>query len=242
VYQGYKVVVVCPAGRRQYLEILASYILRERGLVDEFRLWKNTYIDDDAMYIDQLGRDHPYFVTVEENTVDVDRLGWGFSIFPFFKNCVDPNTIYVRVDDDMVWFEKGALLDLLKFRVDHPYYFLVFGNIINNAIISHIHQRLGALTIEKGIVNYDSADPVGWVDADFWEHCHQTFFSRLSDRTLDLYKFDRWELFYYEWMSINCIAWFGRDFSLFGGEVPREEEQWLTTVKPRELQLLTPLF
>ena len=38
----------------------------------------------------------------------------------------------------------------------------------------------------------------------------------------------------YERVSINCISWLGSDFASFGGEVGKDEELWLSCVKPAE--------
>ena len=78
-------------------------------------------------------------------------------------------------------------------------------------------------------------DAVGWGSASFWELCHRTFLGRLYAGEAAGYKFSRWELFRYEAFSINCIAWLGEDFSLFGGVVGHEEEKWLTEIKPKEI-------
>ena len=42
-----RIVVVTPAGRRRYLEILFRYILKLRPIMDEYRLWVNTENNED---------------------------------------------------------------------------------------------------------------------------------------------------------------------------------------------------
>jgi hypothetical protein len=47
LFNGKKVVVVTPAGRKQYLEILFKYILNLKSVITEYRLWVNTTNNDD---------------------------------------------------------------------------------------------------------------------------------------------------------------------------------------------------
>ena len=127
MFRNKKVIVCIPAGRKNYLSVLIPYLVRERGLVDECRIWKNTYDADDIEYIHAMVMDYAPWMTLEEPQVGVDRLGWGWSIYPFFKRCIEPGVVYVRIDDDVVWLEAGALRQLIRFRVDNPGYFLVLG-------------------------------------------------------------------------------------------------------------------
>ena len=62
-----RIVVVTPAGRKRYLEILFRYILKLRPIMDEYRLWVNTENNEDIEYMNENRRimivdDEPYNV------------------------------------------------------------------------------------------------------------------------------------------------------------------------------------
>jgi hypothetical protein len=228
MYADYRIVVVTPAGRQRYLEVLAPYIIKNR-FVDEWRLWVNTTDSLDILYMRSLEYDYKK-VKLEfgDPSISIKQDQPGYSIYQYFKNCCDPNTIYIRFDDDICYIMDDAILNLVSFRLGHQEPFLVFANTINNSIISHLYQRFKVLD-SKRIVSYSCVDPIGWADGEFAEHVHRRFFDIGWPAMPD------WELNIYERFSINCFAFFGRDFAQFGGVVNPNEECWLTMDKPREL-------
>lgn len=235
MYQGHKVVVFTPAGRRKYLEVLLPYIFRDRALIDEYHFWLNTNNEEDATFCREVAEASGGFIKVVEADKSIPVIDgmYGYSIYRFYKDCVEPDTVYVRLDDDIVFVERGAIRKLVNFRIVNPGYFLVFANIINNAICGHIHQRMGMLPAKDGkLVGYDCLDPVGWSDPDFAEHTHRCFLDAYNTKHLDGYKFNRWELYMLERFSIGCFAFLGSEFAEFAGQVGEDEEQWLSQVKP----------
>ena len=154
----YKCVVVTPAGRKRYMEILIKYILKQRNDIDEYRIWVNTHNKEDINYFNSLQKEYPDFITLDHSADgDPAKGNGGWAIHNFFKNTIDHNTIYIRLDDDIVWMEDNFIKNLYNFRINNPQYFLVYGNIINNAVVDHIHQRLGAIDTEK-IIGYGCMD------------------------------------------------------------------------------------
>ena len=68
----YKVVVCTPAGRKRYMEILFYYILKQKHIIDEYRIWVNTKNQDDINWFEKLKINNQGFVTTEylpENTM-----------------------------------------------------------------------------------------------------------------------------------------------------------------------------
>lgn len=230
MHKNFKIVAVTPAGRRRYVEILLKYILRDRNIIDEWHLWLNTTEKSDIEYCKSLEKEHSFIKTIPLS----GRFDGNLSIHHFFKDCVDSDTIYIRFDDDICWIEAGAIEKLLDFRIANPEYFLVFPNIINNAIISHIHQRFGLISKLHGICKYDVTDNVGWRCPRTATEVHTNFLKAIEGK-IDIakYKFPQWELYFHERFSINCFAFFGDTFNEFSGEVGEKEENWLTTDKPK---------
>ncbi|NBS69709.1 hypothetical protein EBT31_12475 [bacterium] len=195
-----------------------------REVVDEYHLWLNTTKTDDVDYIKGLESD---FIKVKPLPDDV-RVNGIFSIPVFYRYCTDPGTIYVRFDDDIILIDSlEAFKSFLDFRIDNPEYFLVMPNILNNACMTHIHQRLGNFKCSE-LVHYNVTDEVGWKNGSFAVCMHHEILNRLSDqKDLSVYRFNgKWILMYKEEFSINCISWFGRGFD---GRVDAPEETFLTT-------------
>jgi hypothetical protein len=240
MYQGKKIVVVTPAGRKAYLEILFKYILSLKSVVDEYRLWVNTTNKDDINYMIEFQSKNSEYVTLEylPHDINADSIK---TIRHFFRNCCEPNTIYVRFDDDIVCMQGvDDFLNFLNFRISHPEYFLVYANIINNSIISHIHQRNGNLDLTCGIAGYACMDNIGWNNSNFAKNIHMQVIKNNCD--LSLYKMDNWILYHYERVSINCVSWFGEEFAQFHGTVHGDEEEYISCVKPREIKKMNVIY
>jgi hypothetical protein len=197
--------------------------------VDEYRLWANTTDVEDLKYLDDVATNqYPGFVVVETQS--------NSSIYP---SCVEKDTVYVRFDDDVVLIDSpSAFVDLVRFRIANPQYFLVYGNIMNNAIVSHIHQSLGNLNLDAGVAEYDCADEMGWKNPRFAANVHL----QVLDGPLSRFHIDTWNLPDHERVSINCISWLGSDFAEFGGVVGSDEEQWLSVDRPKESQTTNCIF
>ena len=223
---GHRLVVCTPAGRRRYLEVLARHVLAD-PFVDEWRLWANTEDAADVEWMDALA--------AEEPRVKVHRPSWplegNFSIHKYFPGCCDPDAVYVRLDDDIVFCQFRAVSELASVRVADPGPFLYYGNVLNNGITSHLHQRSGRLTKAHGLVGYECKDPVAWDSGPFALDLHRAF---LTNPVAKFWQLPDWELWHYERCSINVISWLGRDFAQFGGRFDRDEENWLACVGPRE--------
>lgn len=227
---SYKVVSVTPAGRKPYLEILSAYLLKNRNLINEHHFWINTLNQEDIDYLQRLHKQHPSFFKLVFPSIKVNG---NQSIYHFFKTYTDPNTIYVRFDDDICWIADDAVGELINCRVENPGPFLIFANIINNAICTHLHQRFGAVSLDVGPCTYNATCPIGWGSPMAAEVFHQSFFNQVhSDYLLNKYKFDKWILWEYGRFSINCFAWFGSDMAKFDGSVGTDEEMFLSSEYP----------
>lgn len=228
--QTYRVVAVTPAGRKQYMEILLSYILKQRHVIDEYRIWVNTINEEDIKWFEELKLKHDGFVVVEYLPKNMQPNG-NTTIYKFFENTIQEDTIYIRFDDDIVWMEDNFIETLVKFRIDNPQYFLVFGNIINNAVIDHIHQKNG-IKYSNYITN-NCLCKYGWKDSNLCEEKHNKFIINLNNNNIQQYKFDRYETIGQR-VSINVICWFGKEFKEFSGIVGEDEEPWLSEVAPSQ--------
>lgn len=249
MYGGHKVTVVTPAGRRRYLEILSRYVLGA-PCVDEWQLWMNTNSQED--------RDWLWFLSSAGSGKILQRITEGdpskgnANIHTFYPHAAESDTLYVRLDDDIVWLAPDFFEQLFTTRLSSPNNFLVSANVVNNAICDHLHQRTGALGFQHGAVGYLCMDPVGWKSPEHAEYVHRSFLEAAQDegryydgehlwpchQRWQRWQLPDWTLFQGERFSINAICWFGEDMQkvLKLGGVGLDEEANLTCSFPLHLQ------
>lgn len=250
---GYRIVVVTPAGRRRYLELLVPQVMRymDAGLVDEYQLWVNTLDYEDIMYMHELEKQHKGRIVLRY-LPEGSQFRGNLSIHHFFQKCDEPNHVYVRFDDDIVFLDsKDAFRDFVLFRLLNPKFFLVYGTILNNAVLSHILQRHGSLDMKQGISAYECMDETGWQDGTFACNVHDQVLKYLENQTtakekvLDKFRMSNWILYYYERVSINCISWIGGALEKWadnGYAIADDEEYNLACKIPREKRAMNIIY
>lgn len=235
-----KVIVVTPAGRKRYLEVLLKNLKRERNGFDEWHLWVNTNVQEDVEYCRSLAAENEWIKTIELTGIN-EVSSW--NIHRFFKHAMDKDCVYVRLDDDIVFLERGFFGKLVEYRLANPHPFLVYANIVNNAVVSHIHQRNGLIK-DKRFCGYYCKDPVGWESGNFAEVAHRSFIKDLTEGRAENWhrSFSRWECILYERVSINAISWMGSDMFAINGEIYRDEEEYLSVGLPQMIKRPNHIF
>jgi hypothetical protein len=234
-------IIVTPAGRRRYLEILHKNLEKCRDEFDKWIIWVNTTDLEDITFIENLHKNYSY-IELSFSEIPVDPNGsHTATICHFFKKCTDKNSVYLRLDDDIVYIHKNSIKDLFDYRINNKEPFLVFGNILNNAIITNLYQRFNVLN-HLPQVSYNCEDELGWRSASFSYSLHNYFFDKKIKNQLTDFFIQNWELKNFERCSINSISWLGETFSLFNGIVGLHEEIWLSTDKPKELSAPNIIF
>jgi hypothetical protein len=231
-----RLVTVTPAGRRPYVEILANYLLRRRDVISEHRWWLNTRRPDDVAYIYQLADRYPDFFRVEAKPVGpLDRIG--YSIWRYMCDCTESDTMYIRLDDDICYMSDDALVQLRDARLRQPEPLLILGNIVNNAVCSHMHQQAGLLPKSWGAVANECCDRRGWASGAFARRVHRRFLKDLAAGREIWWKQAELPIDGTARFSINAICWFGRDFRGVPEVESRDadEEPFLTCDLPRRL-------
>jgi hypothetical protein len=231
-----RVISVTPAGRRRYLAALVPYLLRQRHVIDEHHWWLNTTDQADARYIEQVTAEHPGFFKICRKEVRPE-LNIGQNIWRFFHEYSQPDTLYVRFDDDIVYMADDAVENLVRFRLAEREPIVVLGNVVNNAVCSHFLQQAGVLPQSWGEVENFCLDGNGWACGVFARRLHELFLHdlqhgrarRWSEVALPINGMRRF--------SINVISWLGDDLrrvpEVDGGIV--DEELFLTVDLPRRL-------
>jgi hypothetical protein len=225
-------VVITPSGRKAYLQLLFQHLASQKNDFDEWHLWLNTVHEPDLVFCRELSARHSWIKTIDLTVPHAN----GSSIYSFYKNCLDTDTAYLRIDDDVVWLEPDFVAKMFDYRLRHPEFFLVFGNIVNNAVISHIYQRCGLVDSAHGKCMYDCLCGVGWASPDFALTLHTRFLRDIARGTIDRWRcFPEWRLYGYERVSINAISFLGSDIAKISGVVDPDEEPAMACHIPNNL-------
>lgn len=231
-----RVVSVTPAGRRRYLAALVPHLLRQRHVIAEHHWWLNTSDEADVRYIREITARHPDFFKICDLPGD-PQLNIGQSIWRFFRHYVQPGTLYIRFDDDIVYMADDAVVNLVRYRLTHREPLLVVGNIVNNAVCAHFQQRAGLIPLAWGKVQNECLDRNAWRRGPFPRKLHQLFLNDLLQGREDRWKQIPMRIDGRRRFSINVISWMGDDLR----QVPElasdriEEEPFLTETLPARL-------
>lgn len=225
----YKCIIVTPAGRRQYLEVLVKHLAKQKHAFEEWHLWNNARNADDVNCLHELAGMHSWIKVIEAPHSDPNA--GNMNIHRFFNFTRDPETIYIRLDDDIVWLDDNFISDLYNARIRYPNYFLVFPHIINNGVICHLQQRTGVFDY-PALVDYACMGNA-WSDPSISRTLHYQFLDAIENRRLDSWRnvFKQWIAVHNERISINSFAFFGKTFANIN--VGADEEDWLACEYPR---------
>lgn len=222
--ETYKIVVVTPAGREKYLSFFKNYIYAEmdRGLVDGWQLWQNTVKESDIAYLASMEAENPkvkrFFI---EDLKDKYNYCDTWRTHEFFLNCFEDDTIYIRFDDDIVWYEPGVIEKIARARIEHPLALAIYPNVINSTTCTSWHQKSGVLSTAAGVVkqaedkpedpNWAYLDDFNYTNSALIDHMHNTFKENYAAGTLSRYYLPSRSLDTFTRFSICSIAWFGKD-------------------------------
>jgi hypothetical protein len=240
---NHRVVAWTPYGRVRTYSILIKYLERdvERGLIDEVWAFMNTDPvgqEDDIAYAHELAELFPWFkLKHRPEGVDLGNLPKQRYTGLAYREMVDPGTIYLRLDDDVVYLHEDAIENLVRARIDMPAPTAVFPIIINNAICSHFLQLCGKIPMEWGAVGAYCMDPVGWANGPFAVKLHEMLLDHVEAGTVeDLYLYQDFPLQPGTQFSVSCFASLGSMYADLphgpGILVPDEEESFHTVHQP----------
>jgi hypothetical protein len=242
VIAGKKVVAWIPFGREATVSILMKYLVREheRGLIDELWLYLNTDPDQvsDLRYAYGLAKRHKGFVRIIERPVDCPRQqpkqrNTGYA----YRYMADPDTMFLRLDDDIVYVHPDAVEKLCTAKAALPGTLAAFALMWNNAIISWYAQHLDIIPKSFGVVQAPFCmDPVGWADGEFAVKIHRLLLDWIEQGVPEkAYFYQNYPLAPRQQFSVSAHVIDGADFCAL--PVPGvldypEEEHWITVHRP----------
>lgn len=237
-----KVVTWTPYGRAETVSILVKYMKRDHdaGLLDEYHLYMNTDEDQDVdrAYAQRLADQFDWIKLKArpegEEVLYPKQLNTG----RYYRYAIEPNTVYVRFDDDIVYVHERALERLVKAKLASPS-LVCFPIIWHNAICSYYLQTMGKIPREFGVVQSPYCmDPVGWGDGVFAEKIHNLLLGHIEAGTVDrLFLHHDIQLPVGLQFSVSCFAAHSdiyRELNPPGHLDFHEEESWHTVQRPTQ--------
>jgi hypothetical protein len=131
-------------GRREYADILDCYLQRNLatngGLLDDVMWLVHTKDEADLDFLRVMVDKVPEYKSIEYPGYNYTQ-GYG----PLYEKLRGDNTIYVKVDDDIVWMDDDAIPRVVETLTLHPEAHAIGGNIINSATTNWMHFRTNAV-------------------------------------------------------------------------------------------------
>ncbi|KAE9983893.1 hypothetical protein EG327_005314 [Venturia inaequalis] len=136
---GMKIIGLVFYGRREFVEVLDCYLkrnlVRNGGVMDEVVFVVNTKNKTDLDYLDRIVNGTVgYKKRLTEGKLDGWTEKWELA---------ERGNIYIKIDDDVLFFEDDAIAAIAKRMVENPHYFAVSANSVNNPALSWVHYNLG---------------------------------------------------------------------------------------------------
>lgn len=232
MYNNFKIVANTAVGRRRYLKYLLPQVLSS-DIVDRYDLWVNTLDKVDIAFFEAMADKFPKINLIWQPKSEVNGI---LSMADFYPFCQDEDTIYIKLDDDVVWFDPNFFEEICRFRIENPEYFLVSPLVINNGICNYILQNQGLLDFRSYFTcqAYDLKFYNGYLA----EELHHWFIDKyLSSGNYQQLYCGRHRIALQRF-AINAVVWFGRGFKKFNGEVIGDDEEFLTVKYPARHDLL----
>ncbi|RYC53842.1 hypothetical protein CHU98_g12365, partial [Xylaria longipes] len=131
-------------GRKRTVDFLDCYLQQNLavngGYLDEVWFMVHTNIDEDLVYLNELiERRKPQYKVVMPGECE------GFNYACMWNTVVEDNTIYVKIDDDIVFIHPDTIPQLVSTRIAEPHPFAVSANLVNSPFTGYKHYSVGAI-------------------------------------------------------------------------------------------------
>ncbi|EEH03157.1 conserved hypothetical protein [Histoplasma capsulatum G186AR] len=130
-------------GRRDRAASMNCYVERNLvdngGWLDEVLWFANTNNKEDLKFLDEIIARSPRYKKIPIKK----PVGW--PDYTKLWRGVQRGTIYVKLDDDIVWLADDAIPHMVTTKIKYPDSFAVSANVINGPPLSFLHFHLGAL-------------------------------------------------------------------------------------------------
>lgn len=142
--EGIKVVALIFYGRKRTVDFLDCYIqqnlVSNGGYLDEVRFMVHTSNKEDLDYLqDLVAKSEGYYHVVDTGECE----GMNFSCI--WDSVVEDDTIYVKIDDDIIFIHPDAIPQLVHTRIATPHAYAVSANLVNSPLTGYEHFHYGAI-------------------------------------------------------------------------------------------------
>ncbi len=220
-FQYKKICVVTNGSDRKFVQTLLWHLVaqKRRNEFDEWIIYKtrNDLLDDG--YLD-MARGFHHWITVDDHNVRADRS------LDIARSTTRADTIYVKLDQTIVWLEDGFVRTLVEARIQNPEPFLVVPNIVNHGFVSFIYKRNGVFDAPLG---YDD------LDAETAKRMHEAFLADLERNSIA-----RWTRAFSHYVkednaavTLPAMAYFGADFADLVIDENVRIDEYLSSVVPQ---------
>ena len=249
MFEGNRVIVCVPSGRYRYLRVLLPYLLADRfaSIIDEIQLWVNTDVETDLEYFARMEATHPKVKRVHASgrlnkllyDARRDHYQYNDSIYRFYAPCVEADTLYIKIDDDICFVHDDFFAHMLKAVLEREQTnFACVANVFNIPYTTKLQQDRGTLEDKLGHSTGDPRCPFACTNGEFAAYIHKQFLDILELGEVTKLYFGSHAITGRQ--RIGTMAWSGRSFKQFGGKVDPRDEVDLTTKIPE--RLLKPLW
>ncbi|KAL8909112.1 MAG: hypothetical protein Q9207_000446 [Kuettlingeria erythrocarpa] len=136
----FKIIGLIFFGRPPNIAILDCYLKKNLvtngGFLDEVHFVVNTDRKQDIKYLDKLVKTDKLY-----EKVILPELGYN----NVWKYSVEPEHMYIKIDDDMVFFDEYAIANIVYTKLDRPDSFNVIANLVNSPETGWLHYHFGAI-------------------------------------------------------------------------------------------------
>ncbi|KAJ8124772.1 hypothetical protein O1611_g8869 [Lasiodiplodia mahajangana] len=130
-------------GRKRTVDFLDCYLQQNLalngGYLDEVWFMVHTDIAEDLTYLDKLIEQRPQYKIVMPGECQ------GFNYACMWNPVVEDNTIYVKIDDDIIFIHPDTIPQLVSTRIVEPHPFAVSANLVNSPLTGYKHYDVGAI-------------------------------------------------------------------------------------------------
>ncbi|KAI4179863.1 MAG: hypothetical protein L6R41_007591, partial [Letrouitia leprolyta] len=136
----FKIIGLIFFGRPPHVAILDCYLKKNLvtngGFLDEVHFVVNTDKKDDIKYLDGLIKTSKLYKKIELPTLGYNSV---------WQHAVEPEHMYIKIDDDMVFFDDNAIANVVYTKLKHPDSFDVVANLVNSPETGWLHYHFGAI-------------------------------------------------------------------------------------------------
>ncbi|KAL9621201.1 MAG: hypothetical protein Q9160_004334 [Pyrenula sp. 1 TL-2023] len=109
------------------------------GWLDEVHWVENTSNKDDIAYLETILASNEKF-----KKIDLTKEGIGFVGYGHAWEHVERGNLYIKIDDDVIWFADDTIPRMVALKMDNPDYLVVSANMINSPLMGWVHYHMGA--------------------------------------------------------------------------------------------------